>query len=129
MARTRASWQAAWRTRWPARQVSPINAHSPALPASAERPLILPCPFPTFAGDKALGALATGAGSGFEARAAAGGDGAEIAAALNPLDLLHNCLVWRHIAPTAPDTLAAYPFVGNDPLAIDRWVPRACQCV
>ena len=54
--------------------------------------------------------VATGAGVGADARAHAGPDGHGIVASLNPLDILHNCLLWRHMAPTAPDTLGCYPF-------------------
>jgi hypothetical protein len=66
-------------------------------------------------GDKSLAALAgTGAGAGREVReaaaadvAAGGGDdsGMSIVKRLEPLDLLTNTLFWRHMAPTAPDSL------------------------
>lgn len=35
------------------------------------------------------------------------------------LSLLSSCLEWRHLAPTAPDTLATYPFHDCDPFIID----------
>lgn len=63
--------------------------------------------------------VATGAGAGAEARAAAGPDGAGVLASLSPLDALHNCLLWRHVAPTAPDTLGCYPYLDSDPFALD----------
>lgn len=34
------------------------------------------------------------------------------------LETLESSLRWQHIAPTAPDTLACYPFVDNDPFII-----------
>lgn len=63
--------------------------------------------------------VATGAGAGAAARAAAGPDGAYVVGALSPLDLLHNTLLWRHLAPTAPDTLPCYPFQETDPFVLD----------
>lgn len=35
-----------------------------------------------------------------------------------PLTLLEDTLAWRHMAPTAPDTLPCYPFCHNDPFII-----------
>ena len=35
------------------------------------------------------------------------------------LDLLQQTLEWRHMAPTAPDTLSAFPFKTHDPFVID----------
>lgn len=35
-----------------------------------------------------------------------------------PLDWLEKTLTWRHFAPTAPDTLAAYPYFGSDPFVM-----------
>ncbi|XP_053954084.1 DNA polymerase delta subunit 2 [Anastrepha ludens] len=35
-----------------------------------------------------------------------------------PLEALRSTLVWGHIAPTAPDTLACYPFVNSDPFIL-----------
>ena len=46
-------------------------------------------------------------------------DGGDVLRALSPLDALHNCLLWRHVAPTAPDTLGCYPFFDSDPFALD----------
>ena len=37
----------------------------------------------------------------------------------SPLDILELCLQARHLAPTAPDTLAAQPFDSFDPFVID----------
>mmetsp|Transcript_5461 Transcript_5461/g.14757 ORF Transcript_5461/g.14757 Transcript_5461/m.14757 type:complete len:460 (-) Transcript_5461:556-1935(-) len=35
------------------------------------------------------------------------------------LDVMEQCLQWRHLAPTAPDTLASYPFDAFDPFIIE----------
>jgi DNA polymerase delta subunit 2 len=35
------------------------------------------------------------------------------------LDILERTLRWRHMAPTAPDTLSAFPFKTHDPFVID----------
>jgi DNA polymerase delta subunit 2 len=35
-------------------------------------------------------------------------------------DILENMLQWRHVIPTAPDSLAAYPFVSEDPFILDK---------
>ena len=51
----------------------------------------------------------TGAGSGFEIREKAGAGGEDIIASLNPMNILVNTLYWRHMAPTAPDTLSCHP--------------------
>lgn len=37
----------------------------------------------------------------------------------DPLEILENCLVWNHIAPTAPDTLGCYPYYDMDPFIIE----------
>ncbi|KAI5745731.1 hypothetical protein M8J76_013803 [Diaphorina citri] len=37
----------------------------------------------------------------------------------NPLDILEYTLRCGHVAPTAPDTLACYPFYDNDPMIIE----------
>jgi DNA polymerase II small subunit/DNA polymerase delta subunit B len=69
--------------------------------------------------DKTMGAIVgTGAGGGAEERALAVGDGSFIASRLSRLDLLHNTLLWRHLAPTAPDTLSCYPFRDDDPFIL-----------
>ena len=41
-----------------------------------------------------------------------------MAASLSRLDILTNTLLWRHMAPTAPDTLPCYPFGDSDPFVI-----------
>jgi DNA polymerase delta subunit 2 len=33
-------------------------------------------------------------------------------------------LEWRHLAPTAPDTMACYPFVDSDPFLIEDVSPH-----
>lgn len=35
------------------------------------------------------------------------------------LDLMERTLAWRHLAPTAPDTLGCYPFTMEDPFIIE----------
>ncbi|XP_067642885.1 DNA polymerase delta subunit 2 [Eurosta solidaginis] len=35
-----------------------------------------------------------------------------------PLEALRRTLIWGHIAPTAPDTLACYPYVKSDPFIL-----------
>lgn len=36
------------------------------------------------------------------------------------LDIMEKTLEWRHLAPTAPDTLSSYPFKMHDPFVIER---------
>lgn len=36
------------------------------------------------------------------------------------LDLLSQTLTWRHLAPTAPDTLTCYPFADDDPFVLQQ---------
>lgn len=36
------------------------------------------------------------------------------------LDLLSKTLTWRHLAPTAPDTLTCYPFADDDPFVMQQ---------
>lgn len=36
------------------------------------------------------------------------------------VQILESLLRWRHLAPTAPDTLAAYPYFEADPLILER---------
>jgi len=50
---------------------------------------------------------------GDEARLCA--DGASL-----DLELLHKTLRWRHLAPTAPDTISSYPYIMNDPLVLSE---------
>lgn len=38
----------------------------------------------------------------------------------SPLEAIRNTLVWRHMAPTAPDTLPCYPYVEKDPFIIEE---------
>ena len=41
-------------------------------------------------------------------------------AGLEPLDVMRESLLqWRHMAPTAPDTLACYPFYDRDPFVVE----------
>ncbi|KAH9565765.1 hypothetical protein CY35_04G094700 [Sphagnum magellanicum] len=35
------------------------------------------------------------------------------------LDFMERTLVWRHLAPTAPDTLGCYPFTDRDPFIVE----------
>ncbi|XP_072748042.1 DNA polymerase delta subunit 2 isoform X2 [Anoplolepis gracilipes] len=37
---------------------------------------------------------------------------------LSPLEWLERTLIWRHYAPTGPDTLPIYPFFKNDPFVM-----------
>lgn len=37
----------------------------------------------------------------------------------DPLLILEQTLRWRHLAPTAPDTLSCYPFSNKDPFIVD----------
>lgn len=39
---------------------------------------------------------------------------------VEPIEALENCLKWGHMAPTAPDTLACYPYYDNDPFVIEN---------
>ncbi|MBA0601325.1 hypothetical protein Gorai_004505, partial [Gossypium raimondii] len=39
--------------------------------------------------------------------------------AKDKLDFLERTLRWRHLAPTAPNTLGCYPFTDRDPFLID----------
>lgn len=39
----------------------------------------------------------------------------------SPLNLLEKTLEWQHFAPTAPDTLAEYPFDQSDPLVMNEY--------
>ncbi|GBF91209.1 DNA polymerase delta small subunit [Raphidocelis subcapitata] len=39
---------------------------------------------------------------------------------LDELDLMECTLRWRHLAPTAPDTLTCYPFVSSDPFVLEE---------
>lgn len=37
----------------------------------------------------------------------------------NALDAMEKTLVWRHMCPTAPDTLGCYPYSDEDPFIFD----------
>lgn len=37
---------------------------------------------------------------------------------LSPLEWLERTLIWRHYAPTGPDTLPIHPFFKNDPFVM-----------
>jgi DNA polymerase delta subunit 2 len=39
-------------------------------------------------------------------------------------DAMQAQLEWRHLAPTAPDTMACYPFVDSDPFMLDDKSPH-----
>lgn len=43
------------------------------------------------------------------------------------LDLLHHTLKWRHLAPTAPDTLYSYPYSDDDPMVLEE-LPHVFFC-
>ncbi len=36
------------------------------------------------------------------------------------LERLHNTLIWRHMAPTAPESLGCYPVTDFDPFVLDK---------
>jgi len=40
---------------------------------------------------------------------------------LSPLEWLERTLIWRHYAPTGPDTLSLHPFFKNDPFVMKEW--------
>lgn len=60
----------------------------------------------------------TAGGSGEGDKGAAPLAGTHIAEGLNRMNMLEACARWRHLAPTAPDTLACYPFESQDPFVI-----------
>ena len=68
---------------------------------------------------------ARAAGVGDAGRAAAASAAASAAARVPALGALINTLMWRHLAPTAPDTLACFPATTVDPfvLADDEQLP------
>ena len=85
--------------------------------SSAMAQLMASAPAPLQALDSVAG---TGAGAGAEARSQHhGDDGESIARRLSHVDILTNTLMWRHLAPTAPDTLGCYPHIDADPFVID----------
>eukprot|EP00878_Enallax_costatus_P040159 GHUV01046161.1.p1 GENE.GHUV01046161.1~~GHUV01046161.1.p1 ORF type:complete len:454 (+),score=87.39 GHUV01046161.1:216-1577(+) len=45
-------------------------------------------------------------------------DMAKYTRGVSRLDLLASCLQWRHLCPTAPDTLTCYPFADDDPFVM-----------
>jgi DNA polymerase delta subunit 2 len=40
---------------------------------------------------------------------------------------MEDTLAWRHLAPTAPDTLACYPFADQDPFVVKE-TPNVYYC-
>ncbi|GJP39955.1 hypothetical protein CLOM_g24269 [Closterium sp. NIES-68] len=46
------------------------------------------------------------------------GEGREAEEEADVLELMQRCLEWRHIAPSAPDTLGVYPFQLDDPFVL-----------
>ena len=50
-------------------------------------------------------------------------DIARFSSLCDPLDALESTVVWQHLAPTAPDTLACFPFKNNDPFVIQGRCP------
>jgi len=38
----------------------------------------------------------------------------------SPAEILERMLFWRHLIPTAPDSLSTYPFVDEDPFVLDK---------
>ncbi|GAB5372681.1 hypothetical protein AAMO2058_001685500 [Amorphochlora amoebiformis] len=46
-------------------------------------------------------------------------DMAKYSVAKSPIEYLERTLQWRHIAPTAPDTLGCYAFMNSDPFLIE----------
>lgn len=46
-------------------------------------------------------------------------------AAVDAVNALRKTLIWGHLAPTAPDTLACHPYTDDDPFIVDTdHVPR-----
>jgi DNA polymerase delta subunit 2 len=39
---------------------------------------------------------------------------------VNRLEMAHDTLRWRHLAPTAPDTLWCYPYFEKDPFVLQK---------
>uniref|UniRef100_A0A1I7XEB6 DNA_pol_E_B domain-containing protein n=1 Tax=Heterorhabditis bacteriophora TaxID=37862 RepID=A0A1I7XEB6_HETBA len=39
-------------------------------------------------------------------------------------DFLELLLKWQHLSPTCPDTVDGFPFIGRDPLVIDKCFPH-----
>jgi DNA polymerase delta subunit 2 len=46
---------------------------------------------------------------------------------LSAVDLMEASLSWRHIAPTAPDTLPCYPMTGQDPFVLSKLPHLYCS--
>lgn len=75
------------------------------------------------AGAGAEGAKAEGIGAGVGAEgvgAAAAGGGGDVSAPEEQLDLMEATLRWQHVAPSAPDTLACYPYKDRDPFYLEH---------
>ena len=89
-----------------------------ALTAEGE-PLVAPAGLGVDVGAALSVTVGTGAGAGADERARHhGDDGVALSRALSHLDILTNTLLWRHLAPTAPDTLGCYPHTESDPFVI-----------
>jgi len=46
----------------------------------------------------------------------------------SPIELMEDTLKWRHVAPTAPDTLPCFPFTEFDPFILDKAQPHVYFC-
>jgi DNA polymerase delta subunit 2 len=63
---------------------------------------------------------AAAAGAAEDARAAEASGSADADRAAECVAWLAEMLAWRHLAPTAPDTLDVYPYLTNDPFVLDH---------
>ena len=67
-----------------------------------------------------IGAGANAEGVGAAAAAAGGGGGGDVLGPEEQLDLMEATLRWQHMAPSAPDTLACYPYKDRDPFYLEN---------